>query len=107
MIRLCVAAVAALSLAGCAVQRPTSAPPPTSAVDVQILALNDFHGNIERPAEPVRFLLGPDTFATAAAGGAAIVGQELANLRFGHDHTITVAAGERGERTPPLSPPAI
>ena len=94
MIRLCVAAVAALSLGGCAVQPPASAPPPTSAVDVQILALNDFHGNIERPADPVRFQLGPDTFATAGAGGAAIVGQELANLRSGRDHTITVAAGD-------------
>ncbi|HEX6740436.1 MAG TPA: bifunctional metallophosphatase/5'-nucleotidase [Sphingomicrobium sp.] len=94
MIRTGVAALAALVLAGCAVQRPAPVPPPASAVDVQILALNDFHGNIERPADPVRFPLGPDQFATADAGGAAIVGQELANLRFGHNYTITVAAGD-------------
>jgi 5'-nucleotidase len=93
MIRLCVAAVAAVILAGCAVQRPVPAPASTTAIEVQILALNDFHGNLERP-DPVRFQLGPDSFATADAGGAAIVGQELANLRFGHDHTITVAAGD-------------
>ncbi|HEX6660754.1 MAG TPA: bifunctional metallophosphatase/5'-nucleotidase [Sphingomicrobium sp.] len=94
MIRKRVAAVAALFVAGCAVQRPVPAPAPTSVVDVQILALNDFHGNVDRPADPVRFELGPDQFATSPAGGAAIVGQELANLRSGHDHTITVAAGD-------------
>ena len=93
MIRSCVAAVAALVLAGCAVQRPVPAPAPTSAIEVQILALNDFHGNLERP-DPVRFQLGPDTFATADAGGAAIIGAELSDLRAGHDHTITVAAGD-------------
>ncbi|HEY6662694.1 MAG TPA: bifunctional metallophosphatase/5'-nucleotidase, partial [Sphingomicrobium sp.] len=86
-------AVAALLLAGCAAQRPVPAPAPASAFEVQILALNDFHGNLERP-DPVRFQLGPDTFATADAGGAAIVGAELADLRAGHDHTITVAAGD-------------
>ena len=93
MIGKCVAAVAALLLAGCAAQRPVPAPAPASAFEVQILALNDFHGNLERP-DPVRFQLGPDTFATADAGGAAIVGAELADLRAGHDHTITVAAGD-------------
>ncbi|MFL6849035.1 MAG: bifunctional metallophosphatase/5'-nucleotidase, partial [Sphingomicrobium sp.] len=93
MIRSCVAAVAALFLAGCAVQRPIPALAATSAIEVQILALNDFHGNLERP-DPVRFQLGPDTFATADAGGAAIVGAELSDLRAGHDHTITVAAGD-------------
>ncbi|MFL6740403.1 MAG: bifunctional metallophosphatase/5'-nucleotidase [Sphingomicrobium sp.] len=95
MIRKCVAAVAALLLAGCAAQRPVPAPTPTpsSAIEVQILALNDFHGNLERP-DPVRFQLGPDTFATADAGGAAIVAEGLAELRAGHDRTITVAAGD-------------
>ena len=93
MIGKCVAAVAALLLAGCAAQRPVLAPAPASAIEVQILALNDFHGNLERP-DPVRYQLGPDTFATADAGGAAIVGEQLADLRAGHDHTITVAAGD-------------
>ncbi len=92
--RFFMAAVAALFLAGCAVQRPAPTPVPASVVEVQILALNDFHGNVERPADPVRFQLGPDQFATSPAGGAAIVGQELANLRSGHDHSITVAAGD-------------
>lgn len=92
MIRKCVAAVAAFLVAACASQ--VAPPAPTSAVDVQILALNDFHGNLERSSDPVRFELGPDQFASARAGGAANLGEELKTLRFGHDHTITVAAGD-------------
>ena len=94
MSRRWVAAVAAVLLTGCAARVPSPVAAPTSVVDVQILALNDFHGNVERPPDPVRFQLGTDQFATAEAGGAAIVGQELANLRFGHVYTITVAAGD-------------
>ncbi len=90
MIRRFAAALAALSIAAC-----TTIPAPRSAtpVEVQILAFNDFHGNLERP-DPVRYPLGPDTFATADAGGAAILGAALADLRAGHKYTITVAAGD-------------
>ncbi len=94
MARRWLAAVAAFLLAGCAARVTSPVAPPASVVDVQILALNDFHGNVERPPDPVRFQLGTDQFATADAGGAAIVGQELADLRFGHVYTITVAAGD-------------
>lgn len=94
MSRRWVAAVAAVLLTGCAARVPPPVAAPPNVVDVQILALNDFHGNVERPPDPVRFQLGTDQFATAEAGGAAIVGQELADLRFGHVYTITVAAGD-------------
>jgi len=87
------ASACAAFLAGACATVPAQLPP-TRAIEVQILALNDFHGNLERPAEPVRYQLGPGQFATGQAGGAAIVGQELANLRRGHDRTITVAAGD-------------
>jgi 5'-nucleotidase len=82
-----------LALAGCAVQ-PQRIAAPTSAVDVQILAINDFHGNLARSAEPVRFELSKDEFASAKAGGVANLGEELGNLRYGHNYTITVAAGD-------------
>jgi len=94
MNRFVFAAAAAFLAAGCGKIPSPHVPAPTSAVDVQILALNDFHGNIERPSDAVRFELAKDQFATASAGGAAIVGQELANLRSGHDYSITVAAGD-------------
>lgn len=82
-----------VALAGCVAQ-PQHIASPASAVDVQILAINDFHGNLAPSAEPVRFELARDQFASAKAGGAANLGLELNNLRSGHNHTITVAAGD-------------
>lgn len=87
-----VLALLLLALAGCAT-RP-AAPVPAEPVQVQILALNDFHGNIERPAAPVRMQVGDDQFVTAQAGGAAVVTAELAKLRGGQRNSITVAAGD-------------
>ena len=90
--------VASLVLAlGACVTRPVAvAPPPQVAgpVEVQILAINDFHGNLDRSATPVKFQLGSDQFASSQLGGAAVVGAELAKLRAGHPRSITVAAGD-------------
>ena len=91
MIRRLFTATAALCLAACTTIPPERAAQP---VEVQILALNDFHGNLERPKESVRFQLGADQFATAQVGGAAVVGAELAKMRAGHPNSITVAAGD-------------
>lgn len=82
-----------LALGACATQPPQTARP-ASPVDVQILAINDFHGNLQRSTESVRFQLAKDQFASAKAGGVANLGEELGNLRSGHDRTITVAAGD-------------
>jgi 5'-nucleotidase len=83
-------ATALLALAGCAT-RPVA---PVAPIEVQILALNDFHGNLERPAGEIRIRLPSDQVATMAAGGAAVLGAELAKLRAGHPNSITVAAGD-------------
>ena len=91
MIRRGVAALLPLALSACAtVPRPIA----TAPVEVQIIAINDFHGNLERPDSPVRVHMGSDTFATMPAGGAAVIGAELAKLRAGKAHSITVAAGD-------------
>lgn len=90
MTRLAVATLC-LALSACA-SVPRSAA--VSAIEVQILAINDFHGNLERPEAPIRVQLGSDTFATMRAGGAAILGAELAKLRSGRPHSVTVAAGD-------------
>jgi 5'-nucleotidase len=92
MIRKLSAIFAALFLAGCAAQ----VPPPTSQapIEVQILAINDFHGNIETPAQPVSITQPDGTVLKVQAGGAARVASALEHARQGHPNSITVAAGD-------------
>ena len=92
MIRRLSAALSALFLAGCAAQ----VPPPTSQapIEVQILAINDFHGNIETPAQPVSITQPDGTVLKVQAGGAARVASALEHARQGHPNSITVAAGD-------------
>jgi 5'-nucleotidase len=84
--------VAILALAGCATQPQVAriAPP----IEVQILAINDFHGNIEQPPEPVSVTQPDGTVLKARLGGAAQLAASLAQARVGHSNTITVAAGD-------------
>ena len=96
MIRKFVATVAAFLAAACtSVPSTRSAPPrPVAPVEVQILAINDFHGNLDPSTNPVRYPLSGDNFASSRLGGAAVMGAELAKLRSGHSNTVTVAAGD-------------
>jgi 5'-nucleotidase len=84
------ALILSLMLAGCTtVPRDASAP-----VEVQILAINDFHGNLEEQPAPVEVTAQSGGAATAsAAGGAARLAATLRALRTTPD-TITVAAGD-------------
>jgi 5'-nucleotidase len=84
--------IAFLGLAGCATQPQVAriAPP----IEVQILAINDFHGNIEQPPEPVSVAQPDGTVLKARLGGAAQLAASLAQARAGHANTITVAAGD-------------
>ncbi len=78
-----------LALAACA----GSPPAPHAAggpVHVQLLALNDFHGNLEPPTGTVRL---PD--GTVPAGGGAWLAAHVARLRAEEpDSTLVVAAGD-------------
>lgn len=94
MMRRFVSAVAAFLAAACTTLPAASPPAPTSTVDVQILALNDFHGNLDASDQPIRFEMARDQFASAKLGGAALLGAELAKMRSGHNYSITVAAGD-------------
>jgi 5'-nucleotidase len=85
------AAFLAAACTGVPASRPAQ---PASAVEVQILALNDFHGNLDPSEAPVRFEMARDQFASARLGGAAGMGAELKKMRSGHRYTITVAAGD-------------
>ena len=95
MFRKFLPAAAAFLAAACSTVPAVPPAPPASAgpIEVQILALNDFHGNLEPSPTPVRFQLGSDQFASGQLGGAAVVGAELAKLRAGRQ-SITVAAGD-------------
>lgn len=80
--------------------------------DVQVLSINDFHGNLEAPTgSSGRVVTGHHVDAatgkvvddTVDAGGAAYLATHLAQLRRGHDRTITVAAGDQVGASPLLS----
>jgi 5'-nucleotidase len=93
MIRRLSAVLSALFLAGCAAQ---VAPPPApqAPIEVQILAINDFHGNIETPPEPVSITQPDGSVLKVRAGGAAQLASALERARHGHPNSITVAAGD-------------
>ena len=78
-----------LGLVACAGSPP--APHPASApVHVQLIALNDFHGNLEPPAGTVRLADG-----TVPAGGGAWLAAHVARLRAeAPDSTLVVGAGD-------------
>ncbi|HEX2774436.1 MAG TPA: bifunctional metallophosphatase/5'-nucleotidase, partial [Micromonosporaceae bacterium] len=68
-------------------------------VDVQLLALNDFHGHLEPPSGP------SGTIAGQPAGGAEYLATQLAQLReeAKKKNSITVAAGDLIGASPLLS----
>ncbi|HSQ98309.1 MAG TPA: bifunctional metallophosphatase/5'-nucleotidase [Sphingomicrobium sp.] len=93
MIGKVAAAFSALLLSACASQ--LSLPQASSApVEVQLLAINDFHGNIETPPEPVPITQADGTVRKVRLGGAAQLASALEGARQGHPNTITVAAGD-------------
>lgn len=83
------AAFAALFLSACAGQVLPQAP-----IEVQILAINDFHGNIETPPDQTSIAQPDGTVLKARVGGAAELASALNQARQGHPNTITVAAGD-------------
>jgi len=93
MIRKLSAAVAALFVSACATQQLPQPAVPAAPVEVQILALNDFHGNLEASQAPIKFELPNGQMAGDSLGGAAVIGVELAKMRANRN-SITVAAGD-------------
>ncbi|HEU4958445.1 MAG TPA: bifunctional metallophosphatase/5'-nucleotidase [Sphingomicrobium sp.] len=78
--------VSAAFLSACATT-PRPAPIAAGPVEVQILAINDFHGNLEPPNLTVPAVDGP-----VPAGGAAYLASALKRLRT--PNSVTVAAGD-------------
>ena len=94
MIRKLSAAFSALFLSACATQQPPVAHAPPASIEVQILAINDFHGNIETPPGPVTIARADGSVLNVRAGGAAQLASALSKARQGHPNSITVAAGD-------------
>jgi 5'-nucleotidase len=78
--------VTSVFLAAC-VTTPRPAPVATAPVEVQILAINDFHGNLEPPQLTVSAADG-----AVPAGGAAYLASALKQART--PYSVTVGAGD-------------
>jgi 5'-nucleotidase len=63
---------------------------PEEFVKVQIVALNDFHGNLEPPSGKITL---PD-MSKVDAGGAAFLATHIAALRADNPNTVLVSAGD-------------
>jgi 5'-nucleotidase len=84
---------------------PDAAPAPP--VHVQVLAFNDFHGNLEAPGGSSGTVItevptsGPPV--TVPAGGAAFLADHIAALRAENPNTVVVTAGDNIGASPLLS----
>ena len=74
-------------------------------VELRILAINDFHGNLRPPPGGIRIGDPEDKSkkVTVAAGGAEYMATLVKQLREGHTNTIFVAAGDLIGASPFLS----
>jgi 5'-nucleotidase len=70
---------------------------PSDTVDVQILALNDFHGNLEPPSGS------SGRIGSINAGGAEYLATYINNLRATNPNTVVVSAGDMIGASPLLS----
>jgi 5'-nucleotidase len=86
-------------LAACA------APRPTTPVQVKILAINDFHGNLNPPQGGIRIRDPQDVSKTinVPAGGAEHMATALNELRAKNPNHVFVAAGDLVGATPLVS----
>lgn len=94
--RITASLASTLVLAACATTPSSIGEAPAAApalVELQLLGLNDFHGNIEAPTAITSYRQG-DEALREALGGAARLGATLDGLRAGQAHSLTVAAGD-------------
>ena len=101
--RVVIGILAAALLAGCAGHAGgPRAGSPAPTVSVQIIAFNDFHGNLEAGKLAVD-IPGEGGVTRVPAGGAAYFASAVARLRAGHANSITVSAGDMISASPLVS----
>lgn len=88
--------IALLLLAGCATapRQVTPRPAPAVPIEVQILAINDFHGNLEPPRIAIDATAPDGSVVKVPAGGAAYLTSAAKTLRAGNRYSVTVSAGD-------------
>ena len=97
----CVAAL----LASCALPPAAVPTAPAATVKVQILAINDFHGNLKPPLDGIRIQdpANPGKRINIDAGGAEYLATQVALLRARNANHVFVAAGDLIGASPLLS----
>ena len=98
-------AIGTVGTAGSAAGAVTGKPNGPKPVEVQLLALNDFHGNLEPPGGSGGRIQTDAAGTTVNAGGAEYLATQLAELaeQQKKNNTITVAAGDLIGASPLLS----
>ena len=95
-IRKIVALLVVLGLVSAVLLTPVTAKAPET-VSVQILAVNDFHGNLEPPAGS------SGRIGTINAGGVEYLATHINSLRATNPNTVVVSAGDMIGASPLLS----
>ena len=96
----CIPAFALLALmTGCATVPRTA----SRAVEVQVLAINDFHGNLEPPRSAIEVSRADGSVVKVPAGGVAYLAGAAKALRDGQKRSVTVSAGDMIGATPLVS----
>ena len=93
--------LALAALAFFAVPAAAQAQPPD--VDVQLLGINDFHGNLEPPTGSSGRILPAPGEAQVDAGGAAYLASHIRRLRAENPNSLVVSAGDLIGASPLLS----
>ena len=102
--RLSLAALLAASLlSGCATQTARRGAAPPEPVRVDIIAFNDFHGNLQRPHLAIDAPNGAGGTAPVPAGGVAWLASSIRQLRSETPHSVTVSAGDLIGASPLIS----
>ena len=96
---LALAALAALAIAVPAAQ----AAKPSKDVSVQLLGINDFHGNLEPPTGSGGLITEVAGGTAVPAGGAVYLANQLRTLRQQNPNSLTVSAGDLIGASPLLS----
>src|SRR5215213_340647 len=82
---------------------------PSGGVDVQLLAINDFHGNLEPPSgSSGRIVTGPvpgpsQTAPNVNAGGVEYLATHIKTLEAANPNTLVVSAGDLIGASPLIS----